>query len=490
MVAAARLQAFWEEARAIVVEEWMGKPIDAVGEAELKAATRAKERAVEDYSRLSEVGRYRLEARLAEVLMNAEKGVADWRIAVEKDRVGQAQHKLVQKDMELARQRGRVEAMEQTVRLLATNGSAGGSISDLSAVPVKTPPSPALPPNAKSEEALRPWTEFKVAFMDYQKPGASAQDSYALSFRRLEAVIGQKAIGSITMEDIQEYRSAVAAASKPRAGRKAPSAANLQKALSNIKTFFSWAAGDGRVIRESPAANVFLTPGMRQEGKAIKKLPYSKEELARIFDAPLFTGCLSRARRLQPGVQLVRDGKFWLPLLALFTGGRLKELSTLAVQDIVFAEGHHCISINVIPDDEDDEDEDPTQKTDASIRIVPIHPELRKLGFLKYVEVRRKRGVRLFEDVDFGKFWNQQFLPSIGLKRPDLTFHSFRHTYKRALRALQSDETTNRLMGHAPARIGEVYGGGIDEAEARWFCEGFRLPVDLTHLYAAVPDGR
>ena len=161
----------------------------------------------------------------------------------------------------------------------------------------------------------------------------------------------------------------------------------------------------------------------------------------------------------------------------------MSELATLAVADVVVAEGHRCISINIVPDAEDEADEGgPSVKTDAGIRIVPIHPELAKLGFLDYVEGRRNK-VRLFDDVNYGKFWNEKFLSSIGLDSPSLSFHSFRHTYNRALRGLQSDETKNRLMGHAPATIGEVYGGGIDETEAAKFCRQFRLPVDLSHLY-------
>jgi integrase len=121
-------------------------------------------------------------------------------------------------------------------------------------------------------------------------------------------------------------------------------------------------------------------------------------------------------------------------------------------------------------------------KTEAGIRLIPVHPELAKLGFWDYLESRKGK-VRLFDDFGFGKFWNETFLKSVGLKRPELTFHSFRHTYNRALRKFQSDETKNRLMGHAPASIGEAYGGGVDENEMRAFCEHFAVPADLSHLY-------
>lgn len=56
-------------------------------------------------------------------------------------------------------------------------------------------------------------------------------------------------------------------------------------------------------------------------------------------------------------------------------------------------------------------------------------------------EAKRRKRVRLFEDFEYGKWWNQQFLAKIGLKRPDLTFHSFRHIFKRGLRGIQTADT-------------------------------------------------
>jgi hypothetical protein len=69
------------------------------------------------------------------------------------------------------------------------------------------------------------------------------------------------------------------------------------------------------------------------------------------------------------------------------------------------------------------------------------------------------------------------------MKRRDLILYSFRHTYKKYIRKIQSDETANRLMGHAPTSVGEMYGRSLDESEMKLFCENFSCPIDLSHLY-------
>lgn len=53
----------------------------------------------------------------------------------------------------------------------------------------------------------------------------------------------------------------------------------------------------------------------------------------------------------------------------------------MTTDDIITKEGVDCFSIN--------DNAGKRVKTFAGIRIVPIHPALKKMGFLKYVEQRR-----------------------------------------------------------------------------------------------------
>jgi len=81
-----------------------------------------------------------------------------------------------------------------------------------------------------------------------------------------------------------------------------------------------------------------------------------------------------------------------------------------------------------------------TLKTKQSERIVPLHPELRRLGFLRFVEEVGHSGgtdAWLFEAIspeskDGAKAWSKWFgryLRTIGITDTRKVFHSFRHTF-------------------------------------------------------------
>ncbi len=74
---------------------------------------------------------------------------------------------------------------------------------------------------------------------------------------------------------------------------------------------------------------------------------------------------------------------YWIPLLGLFTGARLSEIAQLKTRDISLE--NNTISLR---------NRDPEQrlKTNASIRSVPIHSELLRLGFAAYISRQQADG--------------------------------------------------------------------------------------------------
>jgi hypothetical protein len=79
---------------------------------------------------------------------------------------------------------------------------------------------------------------------------------------------------------------------------------------------------------------------------------------------------------------------------------------------------------------------------------IPVHPKLVELGFLAWVEARKKVSTngRIFVDYRYGNWFNQVFSVAVGVKTDRLVFHSFRHNMADALRnATESDETRDRL---------------------------------------------
>ncbi|WKL57368.1 hypothetical protein Q1W73_17145 [Asticcacaulis sp. ZE23SCel15] len=69
-----------------------------------------------------------------------------------------------------------------------------------------------------------------------------------------------------------------------------------------------------------------------------------------------------------------KTAKWFVPLIALFTGMRLNEICSLEPQDIIEVDGILCFSVN--------EGNDKHLKTDASRCLIPIHQSLISRNYL------------------------------------------------------------------------------------------------------------
>jgi integrase len=155
-------------------------------------------------------------------------------------------------------------------------------------------------------------------------------------------------------------------------------------------------------------------------------------------------------------------------LLGLFTGARLGELAPLTTADVTTDEPSQIPMITI----REDPEQDRRLKTAGSARVVPVHPELIRIGFLRFVEqARSKEGAsaRLFPLLTpgprggFGEAWSKWFgryIRNLGITNRASVFHSFRHGFKDALRAAEVSEHVNdALTGHAgPGTVGRQYG--------------------------------
>jgi integrase len=208
---------------------------------------------------------------------------------------------------------------------------------------------------------------------------------------------------------------------------------------------------------------------MRLEEERSTREPFDRKELQAIFNAPLFT---------KPGAT-PEGGKgpaaVWLPLLALFTGGRQAEFAGLRVSDIRDDDDSGAVLIWI------ERGNGRSVKTGTSERVVPIHSELVRLGFLKHVAARKredgdkawlfpliapdqKGGLRAWSK------WFGHYLSSahIGIDDADKVFHSFRHGFTdRARQGGVAEDVRKALMGHSDTST--VSGGyGAKGMLQRW----------------------
>jgi site-specific recombinase XerD len=84
-------------------------------------------------------------------------------------------------------------------------------------------------------------------------------------------------------------------------------AKTARKYLGNLKAFLTWCVDEGH-IEKSPAGAIQIAEG----GKAIDaRLPFSHEQLTRLFASPQYTGHKSAFRRHEAGTEIIKDGKYY-----------------------------------------------------------------------------------------------------------------------------------------------------------------------------------
>lgn len=194
-----------------------------------------------------------------------------------------------------------------------------------------------------------------------------------------------------------------------------------------------------------------------------KRRPFNIDELNTIFNSGAYLDQAS-------------DSAFrWLPLLGLFQGFRMNEALQLEPNDAFFRDNVYCLHIS--EDYSGDQEALAASgfrkrvKTKQSDRVVPVHPELLRLGFREFcTKMQESNSLRLFPDVAVGAsgYFSDifsktfaRFLDRIGLKSKSIVFHSFRHNFRDAARAARiPQEIIFQLGGWKGGHIGNDYGEG------------------------------
>ncbi|MCJ2876539.1 site-specific integrase [Rhizobium pusense] len=239
------------------------------------------------------------------------------------------------------------------------------------------------------------------------------------------------------------------------------STTTVNRYLSGFSAFCTWLTNHG-YLNANPAADMFLKKSKEKTTK-----PFKVDDMNSLFKSPFFTGCQSdEAPRFwsKPGNVLIRDHRYWVPLIMLYSGARPAEIAQLGVDDVREDRGHWIMHITT------EGEGDKSVKTDGSMRVVPVHPELVKLGLLDYhADMKERREKRLFPlaernergqmIADFSRDF-PRYLTKIGLKEGrGLSLYSFRHGAADALRrAGFLDEQFGFLLGHTSGTMTQRYG--------------------------------
>jgi integrase len=226
---------------------------------------------------------------------------------------------------------------------------------------------------------------------------------------------------------------------------------------------------------------------------------WNRDEIARLLSAPIWTGCRDLDHRLEPGSEVFHDGWYWLTLMLPLYGGRSSELVALPLADV-----HEE---NPIPYFQVDYTDLRALKNVQSVRDLPIHPELIRLGFIDYVRaIRDAHHTLLFPELHStrsksfastfyksvfqhwrkwafpnGTDWRHQARGAIR----DKDVHSFRSQASTMMKGKVADSVRIDILGHEGDK--ETLRTYDDEAALELKLEALKLLSPLTEHIPATP---
>lgn len=375
------------------------------------------------------------------------------------------------------------------------------------AAPVQ--PAPMVPRFSDLLEAFAEWRKQSGV-----RGHTLAQDRPTLRF--FQEIAGDKAVSEYQRRDVGDFlttmqrfpasygrspadkdRSAaeiIARGEAAKADRVKPKTA--RRHLTVLSRFFKFCFDRGYISKtqrdDLTSEQEFARP---TEATRQQRDMWSPDDLKALFATPVWTGCHPHYRT-KPGPEVIRDSKFWLPLLALFQGCRLEEFADLYRRDVGDDGGVAFVRISA---------EERGLKNQNAERVVPLHPEIIRMGFLDYIRDKapspadplfpdiepqgpdRKRGPRITR-------WFVNYRRAVKLYRDGVGLHAFRHTANTRLRDVIADYQQERhvayLFGHSQGggegRERYDKGPGLKAVAATLAL--LRYPeLDLSHLYVTVP---
>lgn len=322
-----------------------------------------------------------------------------------------------------------------------------------------------------------------------KRPDTVEQDRKVIE--QFAAFVGpHRDVRSITPLEVAEYRDTVrnlppkwmskkelrglnvrAAAAKARELNLAHTAhTTVNKHLSTISPLFKWLAKHPHWAGlGNPCTGLFYD---KVKGKNARP-PFTTDNLNTILASPLFVGFKSDGEEHLPGECQARDWRYWIPLVAMFTGARIGEVAQLRVGDVRKERGVWFVHIR-------HDAKSGLSTKSAKNRPAAVHAMLERIGFLAFHE---RQLARAEGDLDAPLFpelapnargqisgtpsrWWRDYLVAIGVKDPDAEggdgfgSHSFRHTLADRLRdeAELLDNEVAVCLGHSLSTTTSGYG--------------------------------
>jgi integrase len=316
---------------------------------------------------------------------------------------------------------------------------------DLPPLPKIEPPIPSEPkPIAELLPSKRPPETFSEAFEKYLATELDGTGANTIADYRRKVNIFTDKMDDLPLNKITDHM-AVAFLDDYLLGER------KQKPMTrNTYAMLFSAIYKCAIRRKKVTSNPFENQRIKQT--AVHYQPFFDQEIATLFASAKF--------ETAPAKHKTATAVPWASLISAYTGCRLEEVAQLKVADIKETDGIWYFEFC----------HDGNGKTKAATRTVPLHHELIDTGLLRYRDALPKDSM-LFPSLkgrsskpgrlgpklgDNFNWWRKQ----LGIVRPGLNFHSFRHTVGDRLRkAGVPEDDRAALLGHEDERItSRVYG--------------------------------
>lgn len=266
----------------------------------------------------------------------------------------------------------------------------------------------------------------------------------------------------------------------------------LNRHLTFIDQLFDLAEAEGVELDSKLKITKLRVINNTDERERDERLKLPLPKIKNLFNQPPFVNCAGWNRLSEEGApneSLVFHGAlYFVPMLMFYGGGRREEYCGLMTGDVIETNGEHPylhIAKNKFR----------RIKNAQSKRNIVLHPELIRLGFLKYVALIRSLGYELvFPDLfspttksPLGNRYYKLFKPVLiaaGITEEGLGSHALRHAFGAILKKRDvREEHRADLLGHSgKSETSERYCEATEiEAMYKIVCT---MPIVTGHLVA------
>jgi integrase len=335
-----------------------------------------------------------------------------------------------------------IAALKETLNSLLQGGS-------LFSVHPSVPQIPASLPALRMSDLIKKFTGEKESTHAWTE---KTMQEFSASYEILQLFLGDAEVTSITRDQAVDFLNTLQ--KLPPNMNKNPlyrgksldiivkmphkstlSAQTINKHMVRASMLFGWGLAQ-KYATDNPFGSLAVKNDKRPNEQ---RSAFKDEHLGILFGHGIFT----ERKYLHPYM-------YWVPLLGLYTGMRLEEICQLHVEDVKIEDEIWVIDVN--------DNDGKKLKTDSSRRVVPIHSELIRLGFVGYCKSQKNANQKiLFSELKKGRDgysqsvskWFGRYRESRGISGRGLDFHSFRHTVADRLKKDGVEEKlASTILGH------------------------------------------